>query len=173
MSFDNFAGNEHLKTQLKRYIKSGQIHNSYVFAGEEGIGKKTLSQEFIKGLFCESPINDEACGKCALCRQLASASLPDICYLQKPKDKKSYGIEEIREQIIKQVYAGSVQVQGQLNIGFRSFAADFTISHNSTSFSVLIRISICSLVPMVMRLYWLIFKFLKCRTRMPLLFRVS
>ncbi len=104
MSFDNFAGNEHLKTQLKRYIKSGQIHNSYVFAGEEGIGKKTLSQEFIKGLFCESPINDEACGKCALCRQLASASLPDICYLQKPKDKKSYGIEEIREQIIKQVY---------------------------------------------------------------------
>jgi len=104
VSFENFAGNEHLKTQLKRFIISGQILNSYVFSGENGIGKKTLSQEFIKELFCEAPQKSGACRTCSACRQVNSASQPEIYYLKKQKDKKSYGIDDIREQIIKQVY---------------------------------------------------------------------
>ncbi|MBE7028208.1 MAG: hypothetical protein E7407_04145 [Ruminococcaceae bacterium] len=104
MSFENFAGNEYLKTQLRRFIISGQILNSYVFSGENGIGKRTLSQEFIKELFCEAPQKSGACGTCSACRQVISASHPDVYYLKKQKDKKSYGIEDIREQIIKQVY---------------------------------------------------------------------
>lgn len=104
MSFENFAGNSHLKTQLKRFIETEQILNSYVFAGEEGIGKKTLSGEFIKRIFCEAPLESGACGTCSACRKLTAEAHPDIYYLKKQKDKKSYGIEEIREQIIKQVY---------------------------------------------------------------------
>ena len=104
MSFENFAGNSHLKTQLKRFIETEQILNSYVFAGETGIGKKTLSGEFIKGIFCEAPLHSGACGACSACKKLEAESHPDIFYLKKQKDKKSYGIEEIREQIIKQVY---------------------------------------------------------------------
>ena len=104
MSFENFAGNSHLKTQLKRFIETGQILNSYVFAGEKGIGKKTLSNEFLRGILCEAPLDSGACGVCPTCIKILSDSHPDIYYLKKQKDKKSYGIEEIREQIIKQVY---------------------------------------------------------------------
>ena len=104
MSFENFAGNDHIKTQLKRFITTGQILNSYVFSGETGIGKKTLSDMFIKEVFCEAPSNGGACGTCSACLQVQSENHPDIIYLAKQKDKKTYGIDEIREQIIKQAY---------------------------------------------------------------------
>lgn len=104
MSFENFAGNDHLKTQLSRFISTKKILNSYVFAGENGIGKKTLSDMFISGILCEAPTAVGACGKCIACRQFFSNNHPDIIRLKKQKDKKTLGIEEIREQIIKQVY---------------------------------------------------------------------
>lgn len=104
MSFENFAGNDHIKTQLKRFITTGQILNSYVFSGETGIGKKTLSDVFVKEVFCEAPSDGGACGTCSACLQIQSDNHPDIIYLTKQKDKKTYGIDEIREQIIKQAY---------------------------------------------------------------------
>ncbi len=99
-----FAGNKHLVSQLDHFVRSGKILNSYVFTGESGIGKKTLSQLFIKNIFCEALTDDGACGKCPSCRQLESLSFPDLIYLKKVKDKKTIGIDEVREQIIKNAY---------------------------------------------------------------------
>lgn len=104
MSFENFAGNNHLKTQMSRFIETDKILNSYVFSGEDGIGKKTLSTLFVKRILCEAPISSGACGVCPACKQISSKNHPDVFYLTKQKDKKTLGIEEIREQIIKQVY---------------------------------------------------------------------
>lgn len=104
MSFENFAGNNHLKTQISRFIETNKILNSYVFSGENGIGKKTLSMLFVKRILCEAPISSGACGVCPSCKQINSKNHPDVFYLTKQKDKKTLGIEEIREQIIKQVY---------------------------------------------------------------------
>lgn len=104
MGFEEFAGNEYIKAQLTRFISAKQILNSYIFVGEGGIGKKTLSDTFIKGILCEAPLNGGACGNCFACRQVASGNHPDVIFLKKKKDKKTIGIDEIREQIIKQAY---------------------------------------------------------------------
>ena len=101
MACDNFAGNSHLLSQLSRFIESGKILNSYVFSGDEGIGKKTLSEIFIKNIFCTSLKDGKACGLCPSCKQIASSNFPDLITLKKAKDKKTIGIEEVREQIIK------------------------------------------------------------------------
>lgn len=104
MSFENFAGNNHLKTQISRFIETDKILNSYVFSGENGIGKKTLSMLFVRNLFCEAPDKNGACGFCSACKLISSGNHPDIFFLHKAKDKKTIGIEEVREQIIKQIY---------------------------------------------------------------------
>ena len=104
MSFQNLAGNEHLKKRLGQFITTRKILNSYVFAGESGIGKKTVSNMFVSAILCEAPSAGGACNNCAACKQFLSDNHPDVIYLQKSKDKKTLGIEEVREQIIKQVY---------------------------------------------------------------------
>lgn len=101
---DNFAGNSHLLFQLSRFVESGKILNSYVFSGDEGIGKKTLSEIFIKNIFCTSLKDGNACGVCPFCKQIESSNFPDLITLKKVKDKKTIGIEEVREQIIKNAY---------------------------------------------------------------------
>ena len=52
-------------------------------------------------------------------------------------------------------FSGAVQVQGQRNMGFRGFAADFSNSHGHSSNTARIadkHWSICASVPMVMRM---------------------
>lgn len=104
MSFEHFSGNEHIKTQLSRFIATNKILNSYIFSGVEGIGKTTLSDIFISQILCETPEKNGACRTCSACRQFFSKTHPDVIFLKKQKDKKTLGIDEIREQIIKQVY---------------------------------------------------------------------
>ena len=104
MGFRNFAGNEHLKKQLTQFINTKKILNSYVFTGESGIGKKTLADMFVSSILCDAPLDGGACHNCSSCRQFLSGNHPDIIYLQKTKDKKTFGIDDIREQILKQVY---------------------------------------------------------------------
>ncbi|MBQ4087485.1 MAG: DNA polymerase III subunit delta' [Clostridia bacterium] len=103
MGFDEIVGNEPAKMILKRAIEKDRVSNAYVFEGIAGIGKKLAADIFARGLVCENR-EQAPCGICSACRKAIAKGHPDIIYLEKEKDKKSIGVEEVRSQILSEVY---------------------------------------------------------------------
>jgi DNA polymerase-3 subunit delta' len=84
MSWNDIVGLEREKSILQKSILNNRVHNSYLFYGMNGIGKRAVAYEFAKALNCLSPIIDqennkyEACGKCASCKQMSNLTHPNL-----------------------------------------------------------------------------------------------
>ena len=98
------TGHELICSGLKQAVRSGRTVSAYLFSGAEGIGKKTVSRVFSASLLCHSPKDGVPCLSCPSCRLLAADSHPDLIRLTAPVDKKSIGVETVREQIIREAY---------------------------------------------------------------------
>lgn len=57
MSFENIIGNKKIKSEFIETIKNNTISHSYLFVGQEGIGKKLFAKEFAKMALCLSNAN--------------------------------------------------------------------------------------------------------------------
>lgn len=64
--FENIAGHDNIKNILSNNINTKNILHSYLFIGEEGIGKKMLAKEFAKAILCTSE-NNRPCNICKSC----------------------------------------------------------------------------------------------------------
>ena len=53
MDFNQIIGHEKQIASLKNAIDKGSISHSYLFEGEEGLGKKTVALAFSKTLLCK------------------------------------------------------------------------------------------------------------------------
>ena len=102
MNFSKIYGHETVKKSLQTAITNDRITNAYVFEGIEGVGKKLCAKIFAKALVCES--DTPPCGACPMCIQAKAGTIPDIITLTKDKDKASIGVDNVREQIIAEVY---------------------------------------------------------------------
>lgn len=102
MGFSKLFGHETVKKSLGLAIAQDRISNAYVFEGIEGVGKKLCAKIFSQALVCESA--EAPCEKCPMCIQANAKTLPDIIYLTKDKDKTQIGVDNVREQIISEVY---------------------------------------------------------------------
>ncbi|HQU82351.1 MAG TPA: DNA polymerase III subunit delta' [Pyrinomonadaceae bacterium] len=74
--FDKFIGNEQIKIILKRMLAKNRVPHSFLFAGEEGIGKKQFALELAKAFVCQNPQNSEACDKCHACKRVDKFTFP-------------------------------------------------------------------------------------------------
>ena len=90
--FENILGHEKQKKFLENSIISNNISHSYLFLGNEGIGKKSLALEFAKEILKTNNIQN----------------CPDFKIIEKKKDKKNILVEQIRENILKDVYIAPV-----------------------------------------------------------------
>ena len=100
MRFNEIVGNEVAKNILLKTIKSKNLLNSYLFVGQEGIGKKEIAIEFARMILCESEDfeNDESCSSCI---KFNSNNHPDFNLLE--RDGNIIGIAQIRD-IVEDVY---------------------------------------------------------------------
>jgi DNA polymerase-3 subunit delta' len=120
MSLGNIIGHEKVVERLLGIIAHHRIASSYLFCGEQGIGKKTAAIEFAKALNClksevrmqnaevENKESEElllkphashlassdACDACASCQKMDSGTHPDF-RLVSPQEKQ-IRIDEIR-----------------------------------------------------------------------------
>lgn len=101
MIFEGLLGHETVKESLGRAIAQDRISNAYVFEGAPGVGKKLCAKLFSQALVCET---GTACGTCSMCVQATASTLPDIITLRKDQDRASVGVDNVREQIISEVY---------------------------------------------------------------------
>lgn len=75
-SFSSFEGNDRLVSLLRK----GSLPQSSLFAGPDGVGKKTLALLLAALANCKgrSPEQDDICGKCSSCVKALSGNHPDI-----------------------------------------------------------------------------------------------
>lgn len=67
MSFNNIIGNNNAKQILTKSLKNKTILHSYMFIGNEGIGKSLIAKQFAKMILCEN-FNDNILQECDNCK---------------------------------------------------------------------------------------------------------
>ena len=95
MSFNELIGNEKIKKELNETIKNNKLLHSYLFIGQEGIGKRKFAMEFAQMILCLSEDSTKPCRKCSSCVKFESFNNPDFVQLQ--PDGNSIKIAQIRQ----------------------------------------------------------------------------
>ncbi len=95
MSFQHIIGNNKIKESLSIAISNQNILHSYMFVGQEGIGKLLLAKEFAKAILCYNSSSGEACDQCKSCISFQDNNHPDFFVIDS-QDGKSIKIEQIR-----------------------------------------------------------------------------
>ena len=91
--FNNIIGNEKIKKELEESIKNNQVSHSYMFIGEEGIGKKEIAKEFAKNILCLG--ENKPCNLCKSCVEFNSENHPDFQIIE--PEGNTLKIDVIRE----------------------------------------------------------------------------
>ena len=86
--FENILGHSGPKKIIAQSLHTGAISHAYTFYGKEGIGKLKIALEFSKKL-----LNNENLNNCV-----------DFKLITKLEDKQNILVEQIRDEIISDVY---------------------------------------------------------------------
>lgn len=97
--FENLLGNDKIKKLLEKTINEGKTLHSYIFDGEEGIGKRLFALDFSKAILCTST-DIKPCQKCKSCIEFNNFNNPDLLQVES-LDGKNIKIEQIRELLTK------------------------------------------------------------------------
>ncbi len=98
--FEEIVGNEQMIHQIQKSILKKHISHAYIIHGEAGSGKKLLANTIAKTLQCQKQ-QATPCNVCSSCLTFDSKNHPDIFYIKAEKNKNSISVEDIRQQLIK------------------------------------------------------------------------
>lgn len=95
MSPQPLIGHETVLEKFARWLDSGRLASTYLFAGPEGIGKYLTARHIARCLLCEQSPNRElvSCGSCSACQQVDSFSHPDLLEIHRPPEKNLIPVE--------------------------------------------------------------------------------
>ncbi|AYF92885.1 DNA polymerase III subunit delta' [Apilactobacillus bombintestini] len=84
-----------LMNKFIHVIENHELSHSYLFNGEEGVGKLSLALFITMRMFCKNVTDDSMpCGKCDECRRIATQQHPDVVII-KPEGL-SIKVDQIR-----------------------------------------------------------------------------
>ena len=98
--FDNILGHNHIIKSLQSSIQHERVCHAYLFCGADGIGKNLIANTFAKTLLCNAN-SITPCNDCISCKTFESNNNPDVIYIA--AEKKSIGVDEIRDKVVKQM----------------------------------------------------------------------
>ena len=99
MSFKNVIGHNKPIELLQRAIINDRVVHSYLFLGNEGIGKRWVDIQFAKALNCLERRAEEgdACDKCLACRKIDDQLHPDVLVLEPEGPSQLIKVGAIRQ----------------------------------------------------------------------------
>lgn len=110
-TFHEIWGNSALVAHLRTAASGSRVSHAYLFIGGAGAGKRLIANTFAKALQCEGQ-GERPCGVCASCAVFDSGNHPDVIYVR--TEKKSIGVDEVREQVLETVdlkpYRGACKI---------------------------------------------------------------
>lgn len=81
MNYKDIIGHKKTIEILKDAIKNENISHSYIFEGEEGLGKRKVAFIFAKTLLCKEQ-GEEPCDRCISCLKFDSGNHPDLVLIE-------------------------------------------------------------------------------------------
>jgi DNA polymerase-3 subunit delta' len=112
MLFSSVIGQEKLKQDLIRIIRSKRVAHAQLFAGKIGYGTLPMALAYAQYLLCEAPGQTDACGQCKACVKNQKLAHPDVHFSypfnttdsKKGKVNSLDFIDEWRRQVVEDPY---------------------------------------------------------------------
>ena len=97
MAFKDILGHSMAIHRLQNAIKTDKVVQSYLFVGNEGIGKKWAAVQFSKALNClNNPVESgDACDQCLSCRKIDEGLHPDLLLLE--PENQVLKVDQVRQ----------------------------------------------------------------------------
>ncbi len=96
MAFKDVIGHLRQISLLKRAIKNERMAHSYLFLGNEGIGRKFVAIQFAKAINCLNRKDDQdSCDQCISCKKIDQNIHPDVLVLE--PSGQTLKVEQVRE----------------------------------------------------------------------------
>jgi DNA polymerase-3 subunit delta' len=111
LTFSSFVGNRRVVEILRRALDFGRLPHALIFAGPDGVGKRSLALLLARRLNCVQPVNGEACDRCSSCRKIIHATHPDLQMIE--PDGAFIKIDQLRSlinEIAYQPFEGRLRV---------------------------------------------------------------
>ncbi len=96
---------------LLRAIDRERLPHAMIFAGPQGVGKRTLALLLAQRLNCLQPLDGAACNSCVSCRKIEAETHPDVRVIE--PDGAFIKIDQVRaliQEIAYQPYEGNYRV---------------------------------------------------------------
>jgi DNA polymerase-3 subunit delta' len=86
------------RSRLETAMAGGRLPHGLLLHGPDGVGKELFATVLAAGLFCSGRrAGLTPCGACPECSLSKAASHSDLHWLRRPEDKKSIGVDAVRE----------------------------------------------------------------------------
>ena len=99
LTFNEFAGQEHITQTLKNQIIAGRVGHAYLFSGGRGTGKTSAAKVLARAVNCLNPKDGEPCNECEICKGIINGSLTDVVEMDAASNNGVDDIRQIREEV--------------------------------------------------------------------------
>ena len=113
MSFKDVLGHARPIESLQRAIKNDKVGHSYLFLGNDGIGRKFVALQFAKTLNCleGKAGGEDACDHCISCRKIDQHLHPDVVVLEpEGQTLKVDQVKQMQKDLAYRPYEGKRRV---------------------------------------------------------------
>lgn len=103
MPFRDLIGHRHLLNLVAGAVARESLPPSLIFAGPDGVGKRSAAVALAQLVNCATPVDRDACGTCASCTRVARLVHADV-FLVEPGDTGVIKVDQVREVIERTAY---------------------------------------------------------------------
>jgi DNA polymerase-3 subunit delta' len=96
VGLSGIRGQDRAREIVRRALASGKLPHAYLFAGPDGVGKRTAALALAAALNCEREPGAAHC-ECGPCEKIAAGLHPDVLLLAPGGTGKQIVIEQVRE----------------------------------------------------------------------------
>jgi DNA polymerase-3 subunit delta' len=102
MPFSHVIGHAPVVRLLRQAVSAGRVPQSLLFAGPEGVGKRTVAIALAESVNCPRRRDGDACGVCPTCQRIARGQHGDVTLVDRG-DEASIRIRVMRERVLEAV----------------------------------------------------------------------